>query len=138
MQKTLVLLKPDSVESKNAGEIISRFEKKGLEIKAMKLFKMSEELVKEHYDFLVDKPFFPSIMDYMTRGPIVALILEGNDAIVNVRNLCGATNPAEAGAGTIRGDFALDINNNVIHASDSEETAEIEMKRFFNESEILA
>ena len=99
--------------------------------------KLSESIINEHYDFLMDKPFFPSIKSYMTRTPVVAIAISWLDAIKTVRNLTGATNPAEALPGSIRGDFALTINWNIIHASDSLETAEKELKRFFGDKDIF-
>lgn len=138
MQTTLVLLKPDTVQRGLIGAIVSRFENKGLKISWMKLVQLSKEVVEEHYDFLADKPFFPGILAYMTGSPVVAIALTGKDCIKTVRMLTGATNPAEALPGSIRGDFALTIDANVIHASDSAETAEIELKRFFKEWEICS
>lgn len=135
MQKTLILLKPDAVQKSLIGQILTRFEQKGYKVIGLKMMQMSEALVNEHYDFLMDKPFFPSIKSYMTSSPIVALALEGTEVIKGVRTLCGATNPAEAMPGTIRGDFAKNIDNNIIHSSDSEETAVKELARFFKEGE---
>lgn len=137
MQKTLILLKPDAVQKSLIGAIVSRFEQKGLKVIGLKMMKMTEDLVNEHYDFLMDKPFFPNIKSYMTSSPIVALALEGHDVIKVVRNLCGATNPTEAAPGTIRGDYAKNIDNNIIHSSDSEETAAKELARFFKNEEIF-
>ena len=127
MQKTLILLKPDAVQKSLIGQILTRFEQKGYKVIGLKMMQMSEELVNEHYDFLMDKPFFPSIKSYMTSSPIIK----------GVRMLCGATNPAEAGPGTIRGDFAKNIDNNIIHSSDSEETAAKELARFFKSEELF-
>ncbi len=138
MQTTLVLLKPDTVQRGLIGQIVSRFENKGLKIVGMKLMTLSDEIVTEHYDFLADKPFFPGIKAYMTSAPVVALAISGTNVIKTVRNLTGATNPAEALPGSIRGDFALTIDANIIHASDSEETAAVELKRFFSEGEITS
>ncbi|MDD5770226.1 MAG: nucleoside-diphosphate kinase [Candidatus Gracilibacteria bacterium] len=136
METTLILLKPDTVQRGLIGQIISRFENKGLKIIGMKMMNLSEEIINEHYDFLADKPFFPKIKSYMTSAPVVAMAVSGTNVIKTVRILTGATNPAEALPGSIRGDFALTIDGNVIHASDSEETAQIELKRFFKEGEI--
>ena len=138
MQTTLVLLKPDAVQRGLVGQIVARFENKGLKISGMKLVQLPKEIVEEHYDFLADKPFFPGILAYMTGSPVVALALTGKDVIKTVRMLTGATNPAEALPGSIRWDFALTIDANIIHASDSEETAAIELKRFFKEGEITS
>lgn len=137
MEKTLILLKPDTVQKSLIGTIVARFEAKGYKVIGLKMMSMSDALVEEHYDFLMDKPFFPSIKSYMTSSPIVALSLEGVDVIRGVRSLCGATNPAESAPGTIRGDFAKNIDNNIIHSSDSVETAEKEIARFFKADEIF-
>jgi len=137
MEKTLVLLKPDTVQRGLIWEILLRFEKKWLKIVAMKLISLNEEIIKEHYDFLADKPFFPKIMSYMTSWPVVALVLAWTDVVKTVRILTGATNPSDALPGSIRWDFALTIDANIIHASDSIETATIETKRFFKDEEIL-
>lgn len=138
METTLVLLKPDSVQRGLIGQIVSRFENKGLKIVWMKMMQLSEEIVTEHYDFLADKPFFPGIKAYMTWSPVVAMAISGTNVIKTVRNLTGATNPSEALPGSIRGDFALTIDANIIHASDSEETAKIELNRFFKQEEITS
>lgn len=137
MEKTLILLKPDAVQKSIIGQIIARFEQKWYKVVGLKMMNMTEDLVNEHYDFLMDKPFFPNIKSYMTSSPIVALALEGTEVIKGVRMICGATNPAEAGPGTIRGDYAKNIDNNIIHSSDSPETAEKEIKRFFKDEEIF-
>jgi len=136
METTLILLKPDTVERGLIGQVLTRLEQKGLKINGLKMMQMSEELVNEHYDFLADKPFFPKIMAYMTRTPIVAIAVSGANAIATVRMLTGATNPQEALPGSIRGDFGLTIDGNIIHASDSAETAEIELKRFFGGKDV--
>lgn len=136
MQQTLVLLKPDAVQKALVGKILARFEDKGLKIVGLKMMQLSNELINEHYDFLADKPFFPSIVSYMSSSPIVALALEGHDVIKVVRSMCGATNPVDALPGTIRGDFAKNIDNNIIHSSDSEETAAKEIARFFQATEV--
>lgn len=138
MQTTLVLLKPDTVQRGLIGAIISRFENKWLKISWMKLVQLPKSIVEEHYDFLADKPFFPGILAYMTGSPVVAMAITGKDSIKTVRMLTGATNPTEALPGSIRGDFALSIDANIIHASDSEETATKELKRFFSEWEIYS
>ena len=136
METTLILLKPDTVERGLIGQVLTRLEQKGLKINGLKMMQMSEELVNEHYDFLADKPFFPKIMAYMTRTPIVAIAVSGANAIATVRMLTGATNPQEALPGSIRGDFGLTIDGNIIHASDSAETAEVELQRFFGGKDI--
>lgn len=137
MQRSLVLLKPDAVQRGLVGEILARLEKRGLKIVAMKTMQLDETILKEHYAHLADKPFFPEIVSYMTLCPVVALILEGPNAIVALRNTLGATNPLEAAPWTIRGDYALSIGFNLIHASDGEEAAVAEIKRFFKSEEVL-
>lgn len=137
MQQTLVLLKPDCVLRGLIGEVVSRFEKKWLKIKAMKMMNLSTDILKDHYGHLASKPFFPEIVEYMQLSPVVALILEGPEAIVGMRNLCGATNPIESAMGTVRWDLALTIRYNIIHASDSEENAKEEIARFFKTEEIF-
>ncbi|EDY35959.1 Nucleoside diphosphate kinase superfamily [Aciduliprofundum boonei T469] len=119
------------------GEIISRFEKKGLKIVAMKMLWMSRERAEKHYEVHKDKPFYESLIDYITSGPIVAMVLEGDRAIEVVRKMMGKTNGIEAEPGTIRGDFAMSIQNNLVHGSDSEESAKREIPIFFDDSEIL-
>jgi len=131
MQTTLALLKPDTIERSLIGEVISRIEKKGLKLVGLKMMQLDDAIINEHYDFLTDKPFFPKLAEYMKRTPVVALAIQGKDAVKTVRTLTWATNPAEAMPGSIRGDFGLTIDGNIIHASDSEETAEKELKRFF-------
>jgi len=136
-QKTLVLLKPDAVNRRLMGEIISRFEKKGLKIVAMKMLWLSRERAEKHYEVHKDKPFYESLIDYITSGPIVAMVLEGDRAIEVVRKMMGKTNGIEAEPGTIRGDFAMSIQNNLVHGSDSEESAKREIPIFFDDAEIL-
>lgn len=131
METTLILLKPDTVERGLIGEVISRLENKGLKISGLQMIQLDDAIIAEHYDFLADKPFFPGIQKYMKRTPVVAIAATGVNAIATVRNLTGATNPAEALPGSIRGDFGLTIDANIIHASDAPETAEVELKRFF-------
>lgn len=137
METTLILLKPDTVERSLVGQVISRLENKGLKINGLKMMQLDDAIIEEHYDFLMDKPFFPGIKAYMKRTPVVAIAVSGANAIATVRNLTWATNPSEALPGSIRGDFALTIDANIIHASDSAETAEKELKRFFNEGEVV-
>jgi len=138
METTLVLLKPDTVQRGLIGQIVTRFENKWLKIVWMKMINLSEEIVNEHYDFLADKPFFPKIKSYMTSSPVVAMAISWNSVIKTIRNLTGATNPMEALPGSIRWDFALTIDANIIHASDTEENASIELKRFFKDEEITS
>lgn len=137
MQTTLVLLKPDCIIRGLIGEIISRFEKKGLKIVAIKKMRLSDEILKEHYAHLADKPFFPSIVKAMQATPVIAIALRGVDAANVARSMAGATNAREAEPGTIRGDLAMSIQNNLVHISDSPESAEVEVKRFFTDEELL-
>jgi len=131
MERTYVMLKPDACERKLIGRIISRIEDKGYKITNMKMMYLDEKILRDHYAHLVDKPFFPELVDFMTSGPVVGMIVEGNDVVKGIRILMGPTNWAEALPGTIRGDFANTTTNNLIHGSDSVENAEIEIKRFF-------
>lgn len=118
------------------GKILSRFEEKGLQIVAVKLMQINEDLAKTHYGEHADKPFFGSLIEYITSSPSLAMVIEGEEAISTIRKLVGATNPLEADLGTIRGDFAMDTGRNIIHASDSPDSAEREINLFFNEDEI--
>jgi len=136
MQKTLVLLKPDCVERRLIGEIIGRFENKGLNIVAMKMLKVTPALSKQHYAEHVAKPFYPNLESFITSSPIVALALEGLEAIRVVRDMLGATNGLKAAPGTIRGDFSSSRQMNLVHASDSEESATRELALYFQPSEL--
>lgn len=136
MQKTLVLLKPDALQRGLVGEIISRLEGKGLKIIALKMLQVDEELAKRHYQIHKDKSFFQGLVKHITSSPIIAAIFEGENAVDVVRRTMGETDPALALPGTIRGDLALDIGRNLIHGSDSEQTAEEEINIFFSEEEI--
>ncbi|MBF0913692.1 nucleoside-diphosphate kinase [Candidatus Gracilibacteria bacterium] len=131
MQTTLILLKPDTIERGLIGNVISRIEAKGLQIAGMKMIQLDNDIINEHYAHIADKPFFPAIVKYMQRTPVIAIAAKGKNAVLVVRSLIGATNPLDALPGTVRGDLALNIDANIIHASDSEENAEIELKRFF-------
>lgn len=134
-QRTFTMLKPDAVKRKLTGEILARFEKRGLKIVAAKTLMISDDLAKTHYGEHSDKPFFGDLISYITSGPVFAMVLEGDDVISMVRKMVGATNPKEAAVGTIRGDYAIDTGRNIVHASDSEESAEREINLFFDESE---
>ena len=138
MKQTLVLLKPDALERGLVGEIISRLEGQGLKIVAMKMIWVDEALAKRHYAIHEGKPFFEGLVEFITSRPIIAAILEGEDAVAVVRSTMGETDPARSAPGTIRGDLAQDIGRNLIHGSDSEETAEKEIGLFFSKSEILS
>ncbi|NLW60613.1 MAG: nucleoside-diphosphate kinase [Firmicutes bacterium] len=133
MEKTLVLLKPDAVERRLVGRIISIYEEKGLNITALKMLKPDQDIVEAHYQEHKDKPFFPALVTYLTRGKVCALIIEGENVVNTVRKINGATDPAEAEAGTIRGQFALSKSENLVHASDSVASAEREIKIWFPE-----
>lgn len=136
IQKSFVMMKPDAVQRRLMGKILSRFEEKGLQIVAVKLMQIDEDLAKTHYGEHADKPFFGSLIEYITSSPSLAMVIEGEEAISTIRKLVGATNPLEADFGTIRGDFAMDTGRNIIHASDSPDSAEREINLFFNEDEI--
>jgi nucleoside-diphosphate kinase len=137
LSQTLVLIKPDGVQRSLIGTIIHRLESKGLEIRALKMLSVTEDLANRHYEAHQGKPFFQGLVSFITSSPVVALVIEGKNAIEVVRNIMGATNPIEAEQGTIRGDFALDIGRNLIHGSDSAEAAEREINLFFNYEDIL-
>lgn len=137
METTLVIFKPSSVARGLVGGILNRFERKGLTIVGMKMMTLDEKILRVHYAHLVDRPFFPSIVKSMTATPVIVLALRGRDAIATVRLLTGATNGREALPGTIRGDFSMSNQENVIHASSSPEDAEAELKRFFLPGEII-
>jgi nucleoside-diphosphate kinase len=138
MQRTLVLVKPDAVQRGLVGEIISRLERRGLKIVAMKMLQMDRALAERHYAIHRGKPFFSSLVDFITSGPIVAAVFEGENAVEAVRRTMGETNSLKAAPGTIRGDFGLDLERNLIHGSDSEENAGQEISLFFSEKEMLS
>lgn len=135
METTLVLIKPDGVRRRLCGEIIRRFEAKGLTIRAMKLMKMSGELADKHYAEHVSKGFYPELKGFMTGGPLVALAVAGPDAVSLVRKMMGATKPADSAPGTIRGDFATVVTENLVHGSDSPESAARELALWFSDAE---
>lgn len=137
MQRTLILLKPDALQRNLLGEIISRFEKKGLKIIGLKMMKLSEEQLFDHYAHHKDKPFFRHLIDFMKSSPVVAMVLEGVEAVETVRLICGPTLGRKADAGSIRGDFSMSQQHNIVHASDSVEIAEKEIRRFFSPDEIF-
>lgn len=131
VQQTYIMLKPDALKRGLAGEIISRIEKKGYHIVKCELRQLDEAILREHYAHIADKPFFPDMLEYMTSGPVLAMVVEGENAIKGMRILMGATKFEDAAAGTIRGDYAFSTTQNLIHGSDSEENAAIEIQRFF-------
>ena len=137
LEKTLVLLKPCTVQRALVGEIITIFERKGLRICGLKMMQLTDELLTEHYAHLSGKPFFQRVKDSMMTAPVVAMCLEGVDAVAAVRALAGPTNGRNAAPGTIRGSYCMSFQENIVHASDSHETAEAELKRFFKPEEIL-
>jgi nucleoside-diphosphate kinase len=137
MEKTFVMLKPSTVARGMIGTIVNRLENKGLKIVAMKLTWITQEKAGKLYTVHKTKPFYESLVKYMTSGPVVAMVVEGEDAVTVIRKVIGKTNPKEAEAGTIRGDFAMNTEKNAIHASDSVENAKIEMSIFFAPDEIL-
>jgi nucleoside-diphosphate kinase len=136
MERTYVMVKPDGVQRGLVGEVISRIEKRGLKISALRMNVMSEDAAKEHYKEHVERPFFASLIEYVVSGPSVSMVVEGKDAVPIMRTINGATNPVEALPGTIRGDFAIETGRNVVHASDSVESAEREIGIHFNGSEV--
>ena len=137
MERTLVIIKPDAVQRGLIGEIINRFERRGLKLAGMKLIHIDEELANRHYAVHKGKPFFDSLIRYITSAPVVVMVLEGNKAIQVVRNTMGATHPVDATPGTIRADFGLEIGRNLVHGSDAPETAAQEIALYFDKSELL-
>lgn len=131
MERTYIMLKPETVRRGLMGEVISRIERKDFKITNMKMMNLDEAILKKHYAHIADKPFFPEVVENMTSGPVVAMIVEGEDVVQGMRNIMGPTKWLEAPAGTIRGDYANNTSENLIHGSDSVENAEIEIKRFF-------
>jgi|ERR687891_577039 nucleoside-diphosphate kinase len=129
--RTLILIKPDAFERALTGEVLARFERKGLRITALKLLQADEEIANVHYAEHTDKPFFGELVEFITRGPLVAAILEGQEAVAAARQVIGATNPIEAAPGSIRGDFGLEVTFNMVHGSDSDESAEREIAIWF-------
>jgi len=136
-QRSLVLIKPDAIQRGLAGEIISRLERKGLKIVAMKMLQMDKTLAQRHYAIHKDKAFFNELVNFITSSPIIALVIQGKDAVEIIRQTMGETDPAKALPGTIRGDFGLDIEHNLIHGSDSVENASKEINLFFSAEEIF-
>ncbi|WP_342305347.1 nucleoside-diphosphate kinase [Methanolobus sp. ZRKC5] len=137
MEQTYIMIKPDAVQRGLMGEIISRIENRGLKIAAMRLCVMSEESAKEHYKEHAERPFFASLIEYVTSGPSVSMVVEGKNSIAIMRAVNGATNPVDALPGTIRGDLAIETGRNVVHASDSTESAQREIAIHFKDSEIV-
>ena len=137
MEQTLSIVKPDGVKKNIIGEVIARFEKNGLRIAALKMLKLSKEDAKNFYIVHKDRPFYDSLTDFVSEGPIVVMVIEGENAILRVRDIMGATDPKNAATGTIRADFASDIEHNIIHGSDSQASASYEIPFFFPSLEIM-
>jgi nucleoside-diphosphate kinase len=135
-EKSFVMLKPDAVLRRLTGKILTRFEERGLEIVAAKMLVIPRELAQQHYAEHKEKPFFADLVDYITSGPVLATVIEGEECISLIRKMVGATNPKESDMGTIRGDYAIDTGRNIIHASDSPASAEREIELFFKVDEI--
>lgn len=136
MERTFCMLKPGVLQRRIVGEVLSRIERKGLKVCAIKMMQIPRALCEQHYAEHKDRPFFPSLVEYMISGPVIAMVIEGNDAISGLRALCGPTNPAEAPPGTIRGDYGVVTQKNIIHASDSPAGAAREIDLFFDAAEI--
>ena len=137
-ERTLVLVKPDGVQRGLVGEVITRLERRGLQLVGMKLMQVADALARQHYGEHVDRPFFGGLVSFITSSPVVAMVWEANNAVSIVRNTLGETNPVNSPAGTIRGDFGIDIGRNLVHGSDSPESAEREVNLFFRTEEILS
>lgn len=136
-EKVLIIMKPDAIQRNLVGEIIGRFERKGLKINGLKMLNLEDMLLEDHYAHIKDKPFFAGIKTFMKSSPVVAMAISGIEAVSAVRIIVGPTKAYEAPAGTIRGDLAMSIQSNVVHASDSVENGELEVNRFFNEDELF-
>lgn len=136
LERTYIMIKPDGVQRGCVGEIIARFEKKGFKLLAMKLYSPSKQLLEEHYKDLKEKPFFPKLVEYMMMGPVVCMIWQGREVVKTGRKMLGATNPLNSEPGTIRGDYCIESGRNIIHGSDSVESAEREIKLWFKPEEI--
>ena len=137
-ETTLILCKPDAIEKQLVGTVLARFQAAGFRLRGIKMMQLSDAILREHYAHLVDKPFFPEVLAFMSRTPVVALALAGENAVNRVRDLLGPTNSKAAAPGTIRGDFGEDMMVNVCHASDSTESADVELRRFFRDGELFA
>ena len=137
MEESLVLLKPDCLEGRKCGEVLKRFEEAGFEVYGVKMMRLSDEILQEHYAHLTNLPFFPEIQGFMQSSPVVAIALRGENAIAHIREMVGPTDSTVADKGTIRADFGQDKMQNVVHASDSIENGQAELKRFFGEDELF-
>ena len=137
MQKTFVIYKPDCMEQKHVGAVLSRFENAGFTVVGCKMMQLTPELLREHYSHVADKPFYPEIEEFMSSRPVIAMALRGEGIVAKVRDLLGPTDSRKADKGTIRGDFGTEMMKNVVHASDSDENAAIELNRFFKKEELF-
>lgn len=137
MERTFLMVKPDGVQRSLIGKIVAKFEEKGFQLIGAKLMMIDSELAEKHYQEHKEKPFFPELVDFITSGPVFAMVWEGKNVVQVARNMMGKTNPAEAASGTIRGDYGVNVSMNVIHGSDSLESAQREIQLFFNEEELL-
>lgn len=138
MERTFIMIKPDGVQRSLVGEVIQRLEKKGFTLVGLKLMQVSRELAETHYGVHKDKPFFPGLVEFITSGPVVAMVWEGEGVVASSRKIIGATNPLNAEPGTIRGDFGISIGRNLIHGSDAVETAQTEIALWFGEGEVAS
>ena len=138
IERSLILLKPDCVKKKLCGEVVKRFEAAGFTIRGIKMLRLTDELLADHYSHIADRPFFPEIVAFMQSSPVIGVVVEGEGVVGKIRDMLGPTNSKQAPAGTIRGDFGEDMMVNVCHASDSPENGEIEVKRFFLPEEVFA
>ncbi|MBP5972700.1 nucleoside-diphosphate kinase [Brasilonema sp. CT11] len=138
MERTFLAIKPDGVQRGLVGEIISRFEEKGFTLVGLKLLKVSQELAQQHYDVHRERPFFAGLVDFITSGPVVGMVWEGEGVVASARKIIGATNPLSAEPGTIRGDLGINIGRNLIHGSDAVETAQREVSLWFKEEELVS
>ncbi|KAJ4939047.1 hypothetical protein JOQ06_028510 [Pogonophryne albipinna] len=136
-ERTFIAIKPDGVQRGIIGEVIKRFETKGFKLVAMKMLQAHKEMLEQHYIDLKERPFFPTLIEYMTSGPVVAMVWEGKGAVKTGRVMLGETNPAESKPGTIRGDFCIDVSKNIIHGSDSVDSANTEISLWFKEEELV-
>jgi nucleoside-diphosphate kinase len=137
MQRTLILLKPDTVDKHIAGKVISRFEEAGFTIRGCKMMRLDPKILRDHYAHIAEKPFYPEVETFMKSKPVIALVLEGDDVIVKIRDMLGVTDSRKAAPGTIRAEFGVDQMVNVAHASDGEEAAKKEVERFFSRDELF-
>ena len=137
-QRTFVMIKPDAFRRRLSGEILARFERRGLELRALRLLRVGQEQAQRHYAEHEGKPFYPGLVEFITSGPVVAMVLEGPAAVSTVRTMMGATNPLDSSPGTIRGDYALEIDENIVHGADSPQSAEREIGIYFGDADLVA